>query len=203
MRAGRRLPFQEDDRDRGQRHQADAKAQGKDGSQSHQLHLVGLHRTVGRPGEIYNVSDGNPGNMRDYFDRVADLYGLARAPLISLAEARATLSPGMLSYLGESRRIDSRKLREELGVNMALGASNISFGLPERETLNGVFLGMAIARGLNCPIVDAAKVRLYILAADLSLGHDEYAMRYLKGYRQLQKLQAIGRLAGGKLVGET
>ena len=82
-----------------------------------------------------------------------------------------------------------RMVREELGVNMALGASNISFGLPERETLNGVFLGMAIARGLNCPIVDAAKVRLYILAADLSLGHDEYAMRYLKGYRQLQKLQ--------------
>jgi nucleoside-diphosphate-sugar epimerase len=71
---------------------------------------------LGGPGEIYNVSDGNPGNMRDYFDRVADLYGLARAPLISLAEARATLSPGMLSYLGESRRIDNRRLREELGV---------------------------------------------------------------------------------------
>ncbi|MCL7453813.1 MAG: dihydropteroate synthase [Anaerolineae bacterium] len=82
-----------------------------------------------------------------------------------------------------------RIVREELGVNLALGASNVSFGLPDRETLNGVFLGMAIARGLNCPIVDAAKVRQYILAADLALGRDEYSMRYLKGYRQRQKLQ--------------
>jgi 5-methyltetrahydrofolate--homocysteine methyltransferase len=78
-------------------------------------------------------------------------------------------------------------VKEELGVNMALGASNVSFGLPDRETINGVFLGMAIARGLNCPIVDAAKVGPFILAADLALGRDEYAMRYLKAYRKRQK----------------
>jgi 5-methyltetrahydrofolate--homocysteine methyltransferase len=82
-----------------------------------------------------------------------------------------------------------KMVKEELGVNMALGASNISFGLPDRELLNGVFLGMAIARGLNCPIVDAAKVRAYIMAADLALGRDEYSMRYLKAYRQRQKAQ--------------
>jgi 5-methyltetrahydrofolate--homocysteine methyltransferase len=80
-----------------------------------------------------------------------------------------------------------RMVREELGVNLALGASNVSFGLPDREILNGAFLAMAIDRGLNCPIVDAAKVRPYILAADLALGRDEYAMRYLKAYRQRQK----------------
>jgi 5-methyltetrahydrofolate--homocysteine methyltransferase len=80
-----------------------------------------------------------------------------------------------------------RIVKEELGVNLALGASNVSFGLPERETINGIFLGMAIARGLNCPIVDAAKVRPYILAADLALGRDDYAMRYLKAYRQRMK----------------
>jgi len=80
-----------------------------------------------------------------------------------------------------------RMVREELGVNLALGASNVSFGLPDREILNGAFLAMAIDRGLNCPIVDAAKVRAYILAADLALGRDEYAMRYLKAYRQRQK----------------
>jgi 5-methyltetrahydrofolate--homocysteine methyltransferase len=80
-----------------------------------------------------------------------------------------------------------RMVKEELGVNMALGASNVSFGLPERETINGVFLAMAIARGLNCPIVDAAKVAPYILAADLALGRDEYSMRYLKAYRKRQK----------------
>jgi 5-methyltetrahydrofolate--homocysteine methyltransferase len=80
-----------------------------------------------------------------------------------------------------------RMVKEELGVNMALGASNVSFGLPDRETLNGVFLGMAIMRGLNCPIVDAAKVAAYIQAADLALGRDEYSMRYLKAYRKRQK----------------
>jgi len=80
-----------------------------------------------------------------------------------------------------------RMVKEELGVNIALGASNISFGLPDRETINGVFLGMAIMRGLNCPIVDAAKVVHYIQAADLALGRDEYAMRYLKTYRKRQR----------------
>jgi 5-methyltetrahydrofolate--homocysteine methyltransferase len=80
-----------------------------------------------------------------------------------------------------------RMVKEELGVNLALGASNVSFGLPDRETINGVFLAMAIARGLNCPIVDAAKVQPYIMAADLLLGRDEYSMRYLKAYRKRQK----------------
>ena len=77
-----------------------------------------------------------------------------------------------------------RLVKAELGVNTALGASNVSFGLPEREVLNGAFLAMAVAAGLNCAIVDAAKVRPVILAADLLLGRDEYAMRYIKAFRQ-------------------
>jgi nucleoside-diphosphate-sugar epimerase len=67
---------------------------------------------------VYNVSDGNPGNMRDYFDRVADLHGLPRPPLVRLADADGQLSQGLLSYLGESRRLDSRRMREELGVRL-------------------------------------------------------------------------------------
>ena len=77
-------------------------------------------------------------------------------------------------------------VRRELGVNLTLGASNVSFGLPDRELLNGVFLGLAIQVGLNAPIVDAAKVRSYILAADVLLGKDEWAMRYIAGFRQRQ-----------------
>lgn len=72
----------------------------------------------GQDGEVYNVSDGQPGNMRDYFDRVADLYGLPRAPVIPLNAARDTLSAGMLSYLAESRRLDNRKMLEGLGVTL-------------------------------------------------------------------------------------
>jgi len=72
----------------------------------------------GRDGEVYNVSDGRPGNMRDYFDRVADLYGLPQAPLIRLGEAEGKLSAGLLSYLGESRRLDNRKMLDGLGVTL-------------------------------------------------------------------------------------
>ena len=80
-----------------------------------------------------------------------------------------------------------RMVREELGVNMTLGASNVSFGLPEREVVNWAFLAMAIQSGVNCPIVDAAKVRPAILATDLLLGRDEYAMRYIKAYKRRSK----------------
>ena len=72
----------------------------------------------GADGAVYNVSDGHPGNMRDYFDRVADLYQLPRAPLIGADEARSSLSPGMLSYLAESRRLDNSRMLDELGVTL-------------------------------------------------------------------------------------
>jgi len=77
-----------------------------------------------------------------------------------------------------------RMVREELGLNMTLGASNISFGLPERDVINWAFLAMAIQNGLNCPIVNAAEVRTAILADDLLLGRDDYAMRYIKAYKK-------------------
>ncbi len=79
------------------------------------------------------------------------------------------------------------RVREELGVNMTLGASNVSFGLPERETTTQAFLAMAIQFGVNCPIVDVSKMRPAILAADLLLGRDAYAAQYIKAYRKRTK----------------
>lgn len=114
----------------------------------------------------------------------AEAFGIGREDILIDCLA---LTVGADSQAGWITLEAIRMVREELGVNMALGASNVSFGLPERETINGVFLGMAIARGLNCPIVDAAKVGHYILAADLALGRDDYAMRYLKAYRKRKK----------------
>jgi 5-methyltetrahydrofolate--homocysteine methyltransferase len=78
-------------------------------------------------------------------------------------------------------------VRQKLGVNLTLGASNVSFGLPDREVVNWAFLAMAIQNGLNCPIVDTAKVRPAILAADMLLGRDDYAMRYIKAYKKRGK----------------
>lgn len=72
--------------------------------------------TQGGNGEVYNVSDGHPGNMADYFNRIADRTGLPRPPSISLAEVEGRLSAGMLSYMRESRRLDNRKMLRELGV---------------------------------------------------------------------------------------
>lgn len=80
--------------------------------------VCGAAMARGKDGAVYNVSDGHPGNMRDYFDRVADLYGLPHAPLLTLDEAQATLSAGLLSYLGESRRLDNTRMLDELGVTL-------------------------------------------------------------------------------------
>lgn len=77
-----------------------------------------------------------------------------------------------------------RRVKEELGVNQTLGASNISFGLPERSVINHSFLTLAISEGVTCPTVDAAKVRPAILSIDLLLGRDRFAQRYLKNFRQ-------------------
>ncbi len=65
----------------------------------------------GAPGAAYNVSDGQPTTMADYFNRCADLLGLPRPPPVSRAEAQAQLTPEMLSFLEESKRLDTRRLR--------------------------------------------------------------------------------------------
>ena len=88
-----------------------------------------------------------------------------------------------------------RRVRAELGVNQTLGASNISFGLPDRDTLNSAFLVLAIAAGVTCPTTDAARVRPVVLAADLLLGRDEYARRYIRAFRQRQAEGVAGRPA--------
>jgi len=80
-----------------------------------------------------------------------------------------------------------RMVREELGVNMTLGASNVSFGLPQREVVNWAFLALVIENGVTCPIVDVAKVRPAVLATDLLLGRDDYAMRYISAFRKRRK----------------
>ena len=82
-----------------------------------------------------------------------------------------------------------RQVKAELGVNLTLGASNVSFGLPERDVINNAFVAIAIAAGVTSLIVDVAKVRPIVLAADLVLGRDKRARRYIEAYRQHQRLQ--------------
>ena len=78
-------------------------------------------------------------------------------------------------------------LRDELGVNMCLGASNVSFGLPDRHALNAAFLPMAMAAGLTSAIMSTAReVVDAVRASDLLLGHDEWGANWIAAHRARQ-----------------
>ncbi len=81
-------------------------------------------------------------------------------------------------------------VKSELGVNLVLGASNVSFGLPDRTVINSVFLALAVQAGLSCAIVNAAKMKPYLMAADLLLGRDPWARRYVTYYRSLKSVSS-------------
>lgn len=78
---------------------------------------------------------------------------------------------------------------EKFGVNVTMGASNASFGLPDRKALNAAYLAMAIYAGVTCPITNPLipEICVTVLAADLILGRDEFGMNWIKAYRQREK----------------
>lgn len=80
-------------------------------------------------------------------------------------------------------------IRREYGVNMSLGASNVSFGLPDRHSVNSTFLALAMQAGVTCSITDPMKLGSTIRATDLLLGRDANSMRYLKYFRATEKLR--------------
>ncbi|MEK6753398.1 MAG: dihydropteroate synthase [Chloroflexota bacterium] len=80
-------------------------------------------------------------------------------------------------------------IKKEFGVNMSLGASNVSFGLPDRHSVNAAFLSLAMQAGATCSITDPIKLGSAIRATDLLLGKDANSMRYLKYFRATEKLR--------------
>ena len=91
---------------------------------SNRIHADDLARVCvaaakrGRDGAVYNASDGRPGTIRQYYRAVAEMLGVPRPPEVTMSEARRGMSEAMLSYLSESKRVDNRKMREELGVEL-------------------------------------------------------------------------------------
>jgi nucleoside-diphosphate-sugar epimerase len=75
-----------------------------------------LHHS--QPNRAYNAADDAPQRMGDYFDLVADRFGLARPPRISRAEALARLPDNLLSFMSESRRLVNRRIRDELRLRL-------------------------------------------------------------------------------------
>jgi len=116
--------------------------------------------------------------------RRAEALGIPREDVVIDCLAMAI---GVDSRAGMVTLETIRRVKAELGVNMTFGGSNISFGMPDRQLLNGAFLAVAIAAGITCPIVNVSQIRSAILAIDLALGRDRHAARYIKAYRQRQK----------------
>lgn len=79
-----------------------------------------------------------------------------------------------------------RLLRKELGANILLGASNVSFGLPKRRTLDAYYLAMAIGAGMNVALTDPTieALKWAVLSADATMGRDEYGINYIGAFRQ-------------------
>jgi 5-methyltetrahydrofolate--homocysteine methyltransferase len=85
-----------------------------------------------------------------------------------------------------------RRIRDEFGLNMTLGASNVSFGMPDRHALGSAFLPMAMAAGLTSAIMDTRTPQIVdaVRAADLLLGHDEWGGTWIAAHRAKQAAAA-------------
>jgi 5-methyltetrahydrofolate--homocysteine methyltransferase len=96
------------------------------------------------------------------------------------------LTVGADSNAGATTLRTIQMLRDQLGVNINLGASNVSFGLPDRHTVNQAFLSLAIGTGATCAITDPIKLTSTIRAADLLMGRDTFGARYIGYWREHQ-----------------
>jgi 5-methyltetrahydrofolate--homocysteine methyltransferase len=119
----------------------------------------------------------------------AEAYGIPREDVIidPLAMPAGAI-PGAGALLFELVRM----IREELGCNTTCGASNVSFGLPDRPALNAAFLSMAIAAGMTCAITNPleSEIKKAIMAADVMMGHDVNCTAWILAHRDTSQLAA-------------
>ena len=120
---------------------------------------------------------------------------LERAAQLNIPPEDIIIDPLVLTIGADSQaaRITLQTIewvRKEFGVNINLGASNVSFGMPERHTINQAFLTLAIGSGATCAITDPTKLTLTIRATDLLLGRDDRGRRFLTSWRRLQSTQS-------------
>jgi 5-methyltetrahydrofolate--homocysteine methyltransferase len=141
--------------------------------------------------------DGNgiPGTAEQRFEVARRI--IERAVKMGIALEDVIIDPLAMAMSADSKagRIALDTIRlvvREFGVNISMGASNISFGMPDRKYINSTYIAMAIHAGLTCPITNplVPEVNMAVLAADLSLGCDDYGMRWIKAYRKREKEKA-------------
>lgn len=132
---------------------------------------------------------------RKIVERAAD-YGIPAAdvvidPLVMPIGAMGTAGRQVFALV--------RRIREELKCNTTCGASNISFGLPNRNGINGGFLSMAIAAGMTSAITNPLhdEVVQSIRAADVLMGHDKDCARWIRAYREPTPAHVVEAGIGG------
>jgi 5-methyltetrahydrofolate--homocysteine methyltransferase len=112
----------------------------------------------------------------------AEKHGITRADVIIDPLA---MPIGAAPDAGTAMVRTIARIRDELGVNVSCGASNISFGMPDRHEIDAAFLSLMIANGMNAAITNPLHrpVKKAILASDLLLGHDEFGTQWIKDHR--------------------
>jgi 5-methyltetrahydrofolate--homocysteine methyltransferase len=110
---------------------------------------------------------------------------LDRAVKAGIKEEDVIVDPLAMAVSADPRAcvisLETIKLvRQKLGLNITQGASNISFGLPNREVLNSAYMALSIMNGLTCPIANPEKIATIVRASDLILGRDDYAIRFVE-----------------------
>jgi len=113
---------------------------------------------------------------------------LERAVKLGINENDVIIDPLVMAVSADPRAcivtLDTiRLVHQKLGLNITQGASNISFGLPNREVLNSAFMVLSILNGLTCPIANPEKIVPIVRATDLILCRDDYAVRFLENFQ--------------------
>ncbi len=136
--------------------------------------------------------DGIPPTAEARFKVAAKM--IEQADKLGISADRMVIDPLALTMGSDHNAgriaIDTIKMVvEEFGVNITMGVSNISFGMPDRPAINATFLAMAILAGLTCPITNPLEeeIILAVQAADLVMGRDEFGMNWIKSYRSRLK----------------
>lgn len=113
---------------------------------------------------------------------------LGRAVKAGIKEEDVIIDPLVMAVSADPRACivtleTIRLVHQKLGLNITQGASNVSFGLPNREVINAAFMSLAILNGLTCPIANPEKIAAAVLATDLILGRDDYAIRFVGNFQ--------------------
>ena len=121
-------------------------------------------------------------------DKATGTYGI---PIEDIVIDTLAMPIGADSHMAVRTLETIHLIADRIGVNMTLGASNVSFGMPDRHTLNSVFLPMAMGAGLTSAIMDARTPSIVtaVKAGDLMLGNDEWGMAWIAAHRAREAAQ--------------